>query len=143
LLPFLPRHWRIWECACGEGNLVAGLREEGYEVVGTDILGGFDYLMWEPEVWDAAVTNPPYHWKQQFLERAYLLGKPFAFLLPLTTFETRRRQQLFRDYGVEVIFFPERVNFETPSRGPSAAWFAVAWFTWGLGIGRQMTFWEG
>jgi hypothetical protein len=89
---------------------------------------------------DCIVTNPPYDIKQKFLERCYTLKKPFAMLMPLTTLETRKRQKLFRDNGVEVLFMPERINFEVPSGKESSAWFATAWFTWGLNIGRQMTF---
>jgi hypothetical protein len=142
LLPYLPKDWRIWECACGKGNLVSALAGHGYDVVGTDLLTGDDYLMWQPDRWDVVVTNPPYDYKKYFLERAYSLGKPFAFLLPLTTFETRRRQELFRAHGVEVIFMPDRVNFEREGVGLHS-WFCTAWFTWGLHLPSQMVFWEG
>lgn len=130
----------MWECAQGKGWLTEYMLEKGYAVIGTDILEGYDYRMWQPPQWDIAITNPPYAIKQQFLERAYMLGKPFAFLLPLITFETEKRQRLFRDYGLEVIFLPKRINFRTPSGNGTGSWFATAWFTNGLNIGQQMTF---
>ena len=142
LYPHLQSRFVIWECAQGTGNLANALRGHGFAVVATDILNGHDFLHWQPDNWDCIVTNPPYSLKHEFLERAYGLGKPFALLLPLTTFETKRRQFLFREFGVEVIFLPKRVNFETPSGEGTGAWFAVAWFTWGLNIGRQLTFAE-
>lgn len=140
LLPYLNRAWVIWECAEGKGNLTKALREEGYEVIGTDILSGNDFLIWQPDTYDCIITNPPYSLKQKFLERAYSLHKPFAFLLPLTTFETAKRQKLFARYGLEVILLDKRINFETPSGKGSGAWFAVAWFTNKLNIGKQLTF---
>ena len=140
LLPYLKRDWLVWECAEGKGNLTKTLIEEGYDVIGTDILKEKDFLTWQPARFDCIVTNPPYSLKQQFLERAYLLKKPFAFLLPLTTFETQKRQELFKRYGLEVIFFDKRINFETPSGCGSGAWFAVAWFTNWLNIGNALTF---
>jgi len=140
LLPYIPKDWVIWECAQGFGWLTKGLIFNGYKVIGSDILTGQDYRMWQPDEWDIAVTNPPYAIKQQFLERAYMLGKPFAFLLPLTTFETGKRQMLFDKYGLEVIFLDKRINFRTPSGKGSGSWFATAWFTNGLNIGKQMTF---
>jgi hypothetical protein len=140
LLPYIPKDWVVWECAEGFGWLTKAMQDEGYQVIGSDILTGQDYRMWQPEEWDIAITNPPYAIKQQFLERAYMLGKPFAFLLPLTTFETQKRQILFRDFGLEVIFIDKRINFRTPSGNGSGAWFATAWFTYGLNIGKQMTF---
>ncbi|MEM3859736.1 MAG: hypothetical protein QW478_10090, partial [Candidatus Micrarchaeaceae archaeon] len=87
---------------------------------------------------DAIVTNPPFSLKQEFLIRCYELQKPFALLLPLTTFETKKRQDLFKKYGVEVIFFPKRINFETPDGSGNGSWFATAWFTWGLNLGRSL-----
>ena len=140
LLGYLNPSWVIWECACGNGNLVRELERLGYLVIGSDILTGRDFLQSNPKNFDCIITNPPYSLKQQFLERAYSLGKPFAFLLPLTTFETEKRQSLFKKYGLEVIFFDKRVNFETPSGEGSSAWFATAWFTWGLNIGKELNF---
>lgn len=140
LLPYLNKEWVIWECAEGKGNLTKALREEGFSVIGTDILSSKDFLIWQPEKFDCIITNPPYSLKQKFLQRAYSLHKPFAFLLPLTTFETAKRQKLFKRYGLEVIFLDKRINFETPSGKGSGAWFAVAWFTNGLNIGKQLTF---
>ena len=140
LLPYIPRDWIIWECAQGVGWLTKSLREKGYSVIGSDIITGQDYLEWQPNRWDIAITNPPYSIKQKFLERAYSLGKPFAFLLPLTTFETQKRQRLFNKYGLEVIFMDRRINFMTPSGKGSGSWFATAWFTWKLNIGKQMIF---
>jgi len=140
LLRHLKRDWVIWECAEGRGNLTRALREAGYEVIGSDILTGQDFLTWQPERFDCIVTNPPYSLKQKFLVRAYHLGKPFAFLLPLTTLETRVRQEVFRRYGVEIILFDKRIDFEVPSQKESKSWFATAWFTNWLGIGQQLTF---
>ena len=142
LLPYLRKDWLIWECACGKGNLVKGLKRKDFQVIGTDILAGQDFLKWQPKKFDCIITNPPFSLKQEFLERCYSLKKPFALLLPLTTFETEKRQRLFAKYGLEVIFLPSRINFETPSGNGSSSWFATAWFTNGLNIGKQMTFVE-
>ena len=141
LYPFLSKEWIIWECASGRGNIVRALEKKGYSVIPSDVLTGQDFLHWQPEAhWDCIVTNPPYSIKQEFLERCYALGKPFALLLPLTTFETAKRQALFRRYGLEVIFFPNRINFETPSGKGESSWFATAWFCYRLNIGKEMTF---
>lgn len=140
LLPYLKKEWLIWECACGRRNLVKALNEKGFSAIGTDILTGDDFLKWLPEKFDCIITNPPYSIKQQFLERCYTLKKPFALLLPLTTFETQKRQELFKRYGLEVIFLSKRLNFETPSGKGSGSWFATAWFTNGLGIGKELNF---
>jgi hypothetical protein len=63
-----------------------------------------------------------------------LLGKPFALLLPLNALESERRQMLFRN-GLEVITFPRRLRFTSPSgKNEKSPRQAVAWFTHGLKI---------
>ena len=37
-----------------------------------------DFLRQTPNKWDIIVTDPPYSQKDEFLQRAYALGKPFA-----------------------------------------------------------------
>ena len=141
LLPYLDRNWMIWECACGNGNLVRGLTEDKRNVTSSDILTGRDFLTWTPPWFDCIITNPPFKYKQQFLERCYELDKPFALLLPLTALETGKRQALFAKYGLEIILFDKRINFETPNKVQnSSSWFATAWFTNGLNIGKQLSF---
>jgi len=140
LLPFLKKNWTIWECAQGKGYLTQALRVYGYQVIGSDILTGQDFLVWKPEQFDCIITNPPYSAKHKFLIRCYALEKPFALLLPLTTLETRIRQRLFAQYGIEIILFDKRINFHVPSGKESKSWFATAWFTWGLDIGKQLSF---
>jgi hypothetical protein len=126
----------------GKGYLVGELRRLGYKVIGTDILTGTDFITANVDA-DCIVTNPPYRYKQEFLERCYALGKPFALLMPLTALETGKRQRLYKQYGLEMILFDKRINFETPNMvEKSSAWFASAWYTNGLNIGQQLTFVE-
>jgi Zn finger protein HypA/HybF involved in hydrogenase expression len=154
LLPYLKKDWIIWECASGKGYLAQYLKQKGFKVFISDIVDYaynvgdagippekyIDFLKDEPPQFDCIVTNPPYSLKQQFLERCYQLGKPFALLLPLTALETQKRQRLYAKYGIEIILLPKRINFETPSGRGSGSWFAVAWFTNGFNIGRQLVF---
>lgn len=140
LLPYLKKEWTIWECATGKGNIENILKKFGYTVIGTDILTQNDFLRWQPKKFDCIITNPPYSLKDEFLERCYKLKKPFALLLPLTTFEGKKRQELFKKYGIQVIFFNRRINFETPTGKNSGAWFMTAWFTNGLQLPKELMF---
>ncbi len=141
LMPYLKPDWTIWECACGKGNLVDGLRRAGRKVIATDTKAGNDFLAWQPrDDWHCLVTNPPFSLKNEFLARAYDLGKPFAFLLPLTTLETQSRQRLFRRNGIQVMLPDKRIHFETPHQKTPHPWFPVAWFCWKLGLPEQLTF---
>lgn len=140
LLPFLKPEWTIWECACGQGNLVKALTNNDFNVIGTDILTGHDFLMYEPEKYECIITNPPFDLKGEFLERAYMLEKPFAFLLPLTIFDSAKRQEMFRQKGVEIIFLNRRINFTTPSGKGTGAWFMTFWITNGLNLPEKLNF---
>ena len=103
LLPYLDKNKVIWECASGNGNLANALKNLGYKVVATDISEGKDFLSYAPDYYDIILTNPPYSLKNEFLARAYSLGKSFALLLPLTFLETQFRQNLFKRYGIEIL----------------------------------------
>lgn len=139
-MPYLPLDWTIWECACGKGYLAEALRRTGRTVIASDKMDGRDFLGWQPPDWQTAVTNPPFSLKTEFLERAYSLGKPFAFLLPLTALESQPRQGLFREKGLQLLVLDRRIRFETPHQNRSHPWFSVAWFCWRLNRPQQLNF---
>lgn len=143
LLPYLQEGWHIWEPAAGEGYLEGALYDSGFSVIPTDILTGKNFFQFEPENWNCLITNPPYSIVFLWLDRCYWLGKPFALLLKVDILGTKTAQKLFDKYGVEVIFVNPRISFKMPNKGwDSSATFPTAWFTFGLNIGRQMTFAE-
>ena len=138
LLPFLKKEWVIWECAWGKGTLAKHLEEEGFKVVGEkkDFLDSKALI----EKCDVIVTNPPYSLKDKFLRMAYMIGKPFAFLMPLTALEGKSRGRLYKKYGIQLIIPNKRINFITPSGKGSGAWFQTAWFCWGLKLYKDLIF---
>lgn len=142
LLPHLPAEWIYWEPACGDGHIVAKLESNGLKVQATDILDGHNFFDWQPDRWHCQITNPPYSVKYDWLARSYQLGKPFALLLPVETIGAATAQKLFNRHDLEVVFLNKRVNFKMPDQGYNGggAQFPVAWFTWGLDIGQQITF---
>jgi hypothetical protein len=145
LLPYLPSHWTIWECAAGEGFLATALENAGLKVLRSDIMLGQDFFSYRPDAaFDAVVTNPPYNpnkMKANWIKRCYEIGKPWANLLPVETIGTGEVQRMFNELGVEIIYLNHRVNFKMPNKGwGGKSQFSAAWFTWGLNIGRPMTF---
>ncbi len=143
LIEFLDKNWIIWECSEGKGNITNFFKNKDFDIIGSDILTGNNFLEYSPDKFDCIITNPPFSKKQEFLERCYSFKKPFALLLPLTTFETYKRQKLFKENGIQVIFLNKRVRFETPNGNKgknSSPWFSTAWFTWGLNLPRDLMF---
>lgn len=155
LLPYLDKSKTIWEPACGKRNIVNAFEEKGYKVIATDIkdvphtdridfleldknLQGYSFSF--HDLYGYIVTNPPYSKKELFLERCYNLGKPFALLMPLTALESEKLLPLFREFGIQLIIPNKRYNFETPTGKGKGAWFATAWFTWGLNLPKDLNF---
>lgn len=130
LLKYLPKPpLKIWECCdFGGSRITYVLKENGYEVVSTDIVTGFDFLKDEPNFdFDMIVTNPPYSLKNDFLKKCYEYNKPFALLLPLTTLEGIERGKMFKENGINVIVLDKRINFVNQKKNN---WFNTSWFIW-------------
>ena len=81
------------------------LKAAGYEVVSRDLVDrGYgevaDFLAIDNLAWDGnIVTNPPYKFAQQFVEKALSIipeGKKVAMFLKLTFLEGKARRALFR-----------------------------------------------
>ena len=96
---------RILEPSCGEGHMSEVLKKAGYDVVSRDLVDrGYgevaDFLAIDNLAWDGnIVTNPPYKFAQQFVEKALSIipeGKKVAMFLKLTFLEGKARRELFR-----------------------------------------------
>ncbi len=141
-VPFFAPHKddKAWDPCCGKGSIVSTLRDMGYDAYGSD-KEELDFLTGtNTNEFDYIITNPPYSIKDQFLARCYELGKPFALLMPLTAFEGVKRQALYREHGIQVLFLPRRVNFVTPSGKGKGSHFATAWYTWGFNLSQDIEF---
>lgn len=140
LLPYLPEGLNIWEPAAGEGYLRGALYDSGFSVIHSDILTGQNFFEYQPEKWDAIVTNPPYSIHFQWLERCYQLGKPFALLLKVEILGTKKAQDLMEQYGFEILLLDKRVDFKMPRKGwESSATFPTFWLCWKL-LPKQVMF---
>lgn len=135
LQPFLNNEVIIWDCAYGTGRLAHHLNSLGFYVMGEKDM---DFFTSDVDC-DIIITNPPYSLKDKFLERAFELDKPFAFLLPITTLEGIKRSKMFREHKIQMLIPNKRINFEIPS-GKKSAWFATAWFCYKLNLPEQLNF---
>jgi len=125
----------IWECANGNSKISNYLNNLGIKVIKTDLKKGIDFLENDFNC-DCIISNPPYSLKNKFLERAFELNKPFAFLLPLTTLESNFRNNLFKDKNIQVLIPNKRFDFT----GKKNCWFATAWFCWKMNLPNQLNF---
>ncbi len=114
-------------------------RDRGYGEV-ADFLA-IDNLAWDGNI----VTNPPYKYAQQFVEKALSIipeGKKVAMFLKLTFLEGKARRTLFRSTPpIRVWVSSSRLkcamNGDFDKYGSSAA--AYAWFVWEKGYKGETT----
>jgi hypothetical protein len=130
----------IWECACGEGHLSNRMIELGKEVISTDLIyrgygiTGIDFLKQTKSHGNNIVTNPPYKYAQEFVEKAIELStNKIAMFLKLTFLEGQKRRKMFDKYPPKYVYvFSQRkkcaLNGKFEDTGSSAA--AYAWFVW-------------
>lgn len=137
----------IWECACGQGHLSKVLEKAGYTVKSTDLIdrgfgqGGIDFLAMDNQEWNGdIITNPPYCYAQEFIEKALSIipkGNKVAMLLRLQFLEGKSRKNLFLSSPPKTIYVSSsRItcakNGEFDEMGKSA--IAYAWFVWQKGF---------
>lgn len=140
---------RIWECACGEGHLSKVFEKFGHEVKSTDLInrgygqGEVNFLE-ITEQWDGdIITNPPYKYAQEFVEKALELipeGKKVAMFLKLQFMEGKGRKKLFLKNPPKTIYVSssrlmcaKNSKFDEMVAGGGSA-VAYAWYIWSKGF---------
>lgn len=137
---------RVWEPACGTGQIVRAFEGQGIDVVGTDAYMGecpMDFLEVPvaPAGVTAIVTNPPFGLAQEFIEMSLVhaadAGRPFlvAMLLRADYDHAQTRQHLFgkcRMFARRVALTRRVVWFTDPETGKPKASPSVnhTWFVW-------------
>jgi hypothetical protein len=136
LVPHLPGiGGTIWEPAAGSGQMVAALRQAGFDVIGTDIEMGCDFLTCDPRPGiNAIISNPPYAAAVTFIERALELTQQtrglVAMLLRTDFDHAKTRQHLFSGcpaFAKKIVLTRRIVWFDGPKAAPS---FNHAWYSW-------------
>lgn len=136
----------IWECACGSGDMSKVLEEAGYNVISTDLIdrgygkGGVDFLATkEKNLTLDIVTNPPYKFASQFVEKAIDIvgeGHKVAMFLKLQFLEGKARRQLFEKYPPKTIYVSssrllcaKNGEFDKMKAGGGSA-VCYCWYIW-------------
>lgn len=135
---------RIWEPACGSGNIVHTLRAAGHTVYASDIVdygcghSPVDFLTTDviPPA-QAIITNPPFKLAQKFIERGLQICPQVIVLLRLAFYESERRSKLLEESGlVRIHVFKERLPMmhRLGYGGPKASSaICFGWFVWERG----------
>ena len=134
---------RIWEPACGEGHLSKVLEKHEYQVVSSDLVdrgygrGGIDFLNCSAP-WDGdIITNPPYKYAKEFVEKALELvtpGRRVAMFLKLTFLEGQGRRELFKNNPPQIVYVSSaRLNCGKNGVFTGTSAVAYCWVIWQKG----------
>lgn len=133
LLPHIPKGIRaIWEPACGSGKMSRVLVAAGYDVHATDIDQGQDFL--DEDIvpglrTEAVITNPPYEFALEFIDKALGISEYVAMLLRTDYDHAKTRARLFTsERFAKKIVLTKRIKWFEDSKGQPS--FNHAWFIW-------------
>lgn len=132
----------IYEPACGKGHLSEPLQIYGHTVISTDLIdrgygvGGVDFL--QPTVYDnlgfdAIITNPPYKYALQFVEKSVQIAPIACHFLNIRFLESATRRKFFEKHPPRyVCVFSERIPSSKNGLFPKGESSTVcyAWFIW-------------
>jgi len=133
----------IWECACGQGHLSKVLEAEGYKVLSTDLVdrgfgkGGVDFLNITTSLWSGDIlTNPPYKYAKEFVEKALDIAKPgthIIMFLKIQFLEGKERRLLFDRFPPQYVYVNSTrqlcyLNGDMSNKMSSATCYC--WFIW-------------
>lgn len=139
----IPKNKTIWECSSGEDHLANVFKENGYKVRTSDLVKRtetteqLDFLT-QNETWDGTIiTNPPYKFAVQFIEKAMETvtdGNKVCMFLKIQFLEGKSRKKLFEKYPPKTVYISssrimcaKNGNFQEMIEGGGSA-VAYAWF---------------
>jgi hypothetical protein len=132
LVPHLPEiNGVVWEPACGSGKMVAALRQAGFDVIGSDIADGADFLRQPAKSGiGAIITNPPYALAREFIERALSFASVRVVAMRTDFDHAATRAHLFAGcptFAKKVVLTRRIRWFEDSHGSPS---FNHCWMIW-------------
>lgn len=129
-LPFDTEYSRIYQA----------LVENGFKnLIRTSLADGKDFYLYEPEVYDVIISNPPFSNRTKLFKRLFNLEKPFVMLQATQTFNNQFLVKHMCEKDMTLLMPRTRMNFMTydadrdvvrSSKG-GAAYYSF-WLTYGL-----------
>lgn len=127
---------RIWEPACGTGEMAKVMIARGYDVECTDLydtgygVSGVDFLKNDRVLTDWIITNPPFSQAEKFIRHALDLQKPCAFLVKSQFWHAKSRLQLFHENPPSYVLpLTWRPDFLQGAKGGSPT-MECCWTVW-------------
>ena len=112
ILPYIKEGSRVW-CPfdTSDSEFVHALSGK-CDVIHSHIWDGADFFEYEPDKYDVVVSNPPFTRKLDVLSRLYILGKPFAMVLPLPMLNYQEVGSFFLGKELQLLIVDKKVSFD-------------------------------
>lgn len=127
---------KIWEPACGTGEISKVLESYGHDVFSTDLrhtgygAGGLDYLIHRDPGCDAIITNPPFNVSNLFIEKALNETNFVAMILKSQYWHAKSRFELFqKNKPAFILPMTWRPDFAMGTMGNNPTMDAI-WCVW-------------
>lgn len=136
---------KIWECACGNGNISNELKKyfPKAEIISSDLVyrgfgkGETDFLE-SKDVADMIITNPPFSLINEFIVHALNQSKRYViFLAKIQTLETLERKEILENSPLKYVYVHSsrqatwKNGSDVDERGKKwATTMCLAWFVW-------------
>lgn len=131
----------ILEPCCGEGHISKTLKKYGFKVSSNDLINrGYgetfkDFLTEDFKIYDNVITNPPFKYAQEFIEKSLSLSNnKVAIFAKLQLLEGVKRREMFKNSPLKKVYvFTKR---QTPLRNGQALnpngkkWASTMCFAW-------------
>ena len=144
----------IWECAAGMGHLSTLLESKGFNVVKSDIVDRGcnahvkNFLECNKKYDGDILTNPPFAFAEQFIEKAFELlneGNRLYLFLKVQFLESGKRKKLFEKYPPKYVYINserQRVAKDGDFDKYTTNVMCFCWFVWEKGfIGETIVRW--
>ena len=121
IVPYILRggYRKIW-CPFDteESKFVTTFTDLGFEVVHGHIDTGQDFFSFQEPQGDVVVSNPPFSKRDHIFEKLFQMDIAFALVMNFNgLFDSRKRAEIFRKNGVEILVPNGRMKFEHKDRG--------------------------
>lgn len=127
---------RIWEPACGEGDISDVLIHHGYNVYSSDIRDtgygapNIDYLQSTVHWKYTIITNPPFSLAEEFIKKS-MSANIVCMLLKANYFHAAKRIALFNKFTPAYILpLTFRPNWMFKTKKSSSPTMDVSWYVW-------------
>lgn len=148
LMRIYPSIKNIWECSVGGGSIAEVFKNHNKLGKATDLIdrgygeGGVDFLK-QTEKWDGwIVTNPPFIFGKEFVEKAIELATDgVAMFLKIQFLESKKRRSLFEKYPPKYVYIYSKrcpqCAFNGDFSKPTGNAVMYAWYIWEKGFNGE------